>query len=877
MHYLPATPPRDVSWYGAPQEHGARCDICPLRGSVFVPYVPPPKGRKPRLVLVGEGPGRKEEAERTPFVGITGRQLTSVLEEVGFSRQEAWLTNAALCASDDDRENVRAAECCAPRLLRELSEIPADVPIVPLGKQAVKSVLGVNSILLARGFVWTARDLEDPLKAAQANAKKLLAEKGRKRQLVKLQDAELRLEVLTERHKLAGRTVLPTLHPTFAFIHNELWAPIFELDMRRAARWIRGELTHAMLADTIFRVDSIAKLKKKPRTFIVTDSIADLEAASLILGNEVGCDIETERIKPLSPLKARILCVQLSDGKRSVVIAPWDPKVHPAALDAFLKGRTAVFHNGFCFDSVALERDGVTFEGVQIEDTLTAHHAFASCYPQKLDHVVATFLDSSPWKIRHGVRGAEEKGLTPKADADDLFEYGATDAVVTILAWQAMQRDLDRERAVYEHDKRRSILYKSLQVTGYPVDRRRQRLLSKKLKRRGAALAGRLKKLSRRKDFRPSRLSDVRRALFKTMKAPLLNPTPTGLASTSNATLEALREGAGTRVARFCETLLNWRFTLKAKGTYVDTVPVHADGHAHYNFKPFGVITGRPASRILSAPRWSKETPERFREIFYAPKGYSLVYFDLAQAEARFAANLSADRNFIEACAKDIHTKNALLLFPDAKEALERDPKGKHCPRHSEGGSSSAACNCGKPFRDVTKNAGFAIIYQAHPSKVFAYLRSQGFPVQMDHVEAMFDAMRGKYYEHDKWVKDMLRFATENGYLRTALVGRIIRLGFHPKPTDVSNVPIQSGIADVMDTRLLDQILPRIPGEAKMVMHHYDSATFFTRNCDVEKVQVVIEDVWKAPVQLKQSIVCRQDCEFVLPAETKVGRRWSDF
>lgn len=875
MQMLPVIPPRDVRWYGTPQEHGARCDICPLKGNTFVPYSAP--AGKPLLVLVGEGPGRREEMERTPFVGITGRQLNTVLHDVGLARERAWVTNAALCASDDDRENARAAECCSPRLLKELSKIPADVPIVPLGKSAVQSVLGVKSVLLARGFVWTARDLEDPVKAALANVEKL--KRDRRTKPEKGRDAVLRLQTLKQRHKLAGRTVLPTLHPTFAFIHNELWAPIFELDMNRVGRWIRGELTAAMLVDNIERVDSLRELRKRERTFIVTDSVKDLAAASKILGNEIGCDIETERIKPLSPMLAPILCVQLSDGKRSVVIAPWDPKRHAPALAAFLKGRVVVFHNGYCFDQIALTcRDGVSFEGVQLEDTLTAHHTFASCFPQKLDHVVATFLDCSPWKIRHGVRGAEEKGLSPnKGDADDLFLYGATDAVVTILAWHAMQADLEPERAVYEHDKRRSLLYRQMQVMGYPVDRRRQRLLSKKLKRRAAALSGHLKKLARRKEFKPSKLTDVRRALFHTLKAPLLNPTPTGLASTSNATLEALREGAGSRVARFSEAMLNWRFTVKAKSTYVDTVPAHRDHRAHYNFKPFGVITGRPASRILSAPRWSKALPERFREIFCASKDRALVYFDLAQAEARFAANLAADKNFIEACAKDIHTKNALLLFPDAREVLERDPKGKHCPRHSEGGSASAACNCGKTFRDVTKNAGFAIIYQAAPAKVFAFLRSQGFPVQMDHVEAMFDAMRGAYFEHDRWVKDMLRFATEHGYLRTALVGRMMRVGFHPKPTDVSNLPIQSGIADVMDTRLLDQIVPRLPADVKMIMHHYDSATFDASVGDVDAVQKIIEEVWKEPVRLPRSIVCREDCEFMLPAEVKVGKRWSDF
>lgn len=875
--------PRDVSFYGDPRDHHARCDECPLNGSAFVP--PVEASGKLRLALVGEGPGRRESVMKIPFCGPTGQKLDAELADVGLRREDAYITNSTLCEPSTDQEADRAAICCAPRLLRELAALPKDIPIVPMGKSATRAVLGVNSILLARGFVWTARDIADSVTAAEAGVRK--AEKVGKKD--KILEAKLRAETLGLRQKLAGRAVLPTLHPTFAFIHSEVWATIFHIDMDRAARWVRGELTSEMLADRIELVSSVSALKKRKNVFLITTDVDEIAKVSKILGQEVGVDIETERLKPLSPLLAKTLTVQVSDGVRSLVIGPWDPATHAPALTALLRGRTAVMHNGFCFDQVALERDGVSFEGVQLEDTLTAYHTFASCFPQKLDHVVSSFLDSSPWKVRFGVRGAEEKGLSPQHGAEGDFElYGATDAHLTVLAWRAMQADLREERAVYELDKRRSILYKSLQVTGYPVDRRRRRLLSKKLKLRAASLKGRMRAIVGRPNFQPSKLGDVRRALFGTLRAPMLNPTATGLASTSNATLESLRTGDDgdetrqTRVGRFAETLLNWRATLKSKNTYIDPVQVHADGRAHYTFKPFGVITGRPASRILSAPRWSQALPERVREIYRAEKGRTLVYFDLAQAEARGVAFLSGDENIIAAVAKDIHTRNALLLFPDAKEMLERDPKGKNCPRHSSEGNPRAACNCGKPFRDVTKSGGFAIFYQAHESKVLSFLRSQGFAVEMDQVEGMFSAMRDVYRVHNQWVKDLVSFVEKNGYIRTAIVGRVLRMGFHPKPSDCSNVPVQSLIADVMDTRLLDVIVPALPKGtpsvpgAQMILHHYDSATFDTPNEQVEEVSALIEDCWKVPVKLEESIVCRKACEFLLPAEVKTGKRWNE-
>lgn len=925
------TPPRDVSAYD-PRKHGARCDICPCAGSAYVPFMPPED--KLRLVIVGEGPGRKELMERRPFVGVTGGMLNDDMREVGIDRRQAHVTNAALCLGDTDKENDRAAECCAPRLLKELSELPADVPVLTLGKSATRSTLGVKAIFLARGFVWTARDITDSLKAAQANfrkAEKKLTEANEGNRVTRaasVVETKLRVQTLTERAKLAGRTVLPMLHPTFAFIHNEAWAPIFRIDLERASRWVSGKLTGEMLQDRIVPVKSIAGLKRKKDSFLVTSSPDDINEAAKLLGKEIACDIETERATPLSPLLVKILTVQLSDGDRSIVIAPWDQRVHAKPLSDFLAGRTVVFHNGYNFDHLALERDGVDLSKSQIEDTLVAHHAFASHYPQKLDHVVATFLDSSPWKMRFGMRGGEEKGLAPQhVSPDDLNLYGAVDAVVTIKAWRLMQADLEPERKVYEHDKLLGTQGKNLQMVGFRVARKRRRFLSKALKNRSAALKGRMRTLSQRPFFAPTKLGEVRHILFKVLKAPMLNPTATGLASTSNATLEVIRTGgegtmrAGpadtkqtsgpiltetrqTRAARFAEALLRWRVSMKIKSTYVDAVHVHADGRAHYNWRPYGTVSGRYSCRLQSCPRWSMAIEDRAREMYIASPDHYLFYFDLSQAEARFAANLSGDQNFIATCMGDVHSGNAKILFPDALEMLTRDPKGKDCPQHGDGGSGKSACNCGKPYRDIAKNAGFAVAYLAEAATVFAYLRAHGFPVEFDAVEDMLNALKASYKRYYEYVGENVRFCERNGYIRTALMGRVRWFGFHPKPQEIANFPIQSGIADVMNTRLLQlqtRLATEMPG-IKLVAQVHDAAIFDTPKRYIEwvpdlgkdgkpkfdkdgkpKVKVsgpmnrAIEELWAEPVRLQPSVVCREAREFMLPAEVKVGKRWSDF
>lgn len=46
-----------------------------------------------RLVIVGEAPGRKEEALGRPFAGRAGQLLNQLLAEMSLNREELWITN----------------------------------------------------------------------------------------------------------------------------------------------------------------------------------------------------------------------------------------------------------------------------------------------------------------------------------------------------------------------------------------------------------------------------------------------------------------------------------------------------------------------------------------------------------------------------------------------------------------------------------------------------------------------------------------------------------------------------------------------------------------------------------------------------------------
>ena len=137
----------------------------------------------------------------------------------------------------------------------------------------------------------------------------------------------------------------------------------------------------------------------------------DVETGASTSGGNDGAD----------PLRNRLLCVGVSDGKHTVVIWPWR-KTHAPLLNALHRRvRTISMHNGYNFDQIVLARNGVPFEDIEekLEDTLIGHHTFASHMPQRLSHVSSVFIDASPWKItfKQGTGGASEKGSRPRSSA----------------------------------------------------------------------------------------------------------------------------------------------------------------------------------------------------------------------------------------------------------------------------------------------------------------------------------------------------------------------------------------------------------------------------------------------------------------------------
>jgi uracil-DNA glycosylase family 4 len=89
------------------------------------------------VMFVGEGPGFNEDRQGRPFVGRAGELLVRLLGEVGWRREEVFITNVVKCRPPDNRDpEPDEIAACAPYLQRQL-EILQPSLVVTLGRHSL--------------------------------------------------------------------------------------------------------------------------------------------------------------------------------------------------------------------------------------------------------------------------------------------------------------------------------------------------------------------------------------------------------------------------------------------------------------------------------------------------------------------------------------------------------------------------------------------------------------------------------------------------------------------------------------------------------------------------------------------------------------------
>jgi DNA polymerase len=148
--------PQDLAGLAQMVSTCRKCRLCETRTqTVFADGNP-----NARLVLVGEAPGRDEDAQGVPFVGRAGQLLNKMLAAIDLKREEVYICNVLKCRPPENRtplpEEVRE---CEPYLAQQIALVRPAL-ICALGLSAAQALLGTKASMTSmRGRLFEYRGI----------------------------------------------------------------------------------------------------------------------------------------------------------------------------------------------------------------------------------------------------------------------------------------------------------------------------------------------------------------------------------------------------------------------------------------------------------------------------------------------------------------------------------------------------------------------------------------------------------------------------------------------------------------------------------------------------------------------------------------------
>ena len=120
-----------------------------------------------RIMLIGEAPGRDEDAQGVPFVGRAGKLLDVMLGAINLDRAKVYITNVLPWRPPQNRDpSSEEVAACLPFLQRHIALLNPEL-LVLLGAVSARHVLGTSEGIMRLRGRW---DVYQSVSAAGAHA-----------------------------------------------------------------------------------------------------------------------------------------------------------------------------------------------------------------------------------------------------------------------------------------------------------------------------------------------------------------------------------------------------------------------------------------------------------------------------------------------------------------------------------------------------------------------------------------------------------------------------------------------------------------------------------------------------------------------------------
>jgi uracil-DNA glycosylase len=121
------------------------CTRCPLH-SARTNAVPGVGRADTDIMFIGEAPGYHEDQQGLPFVGASGKYLGELLNQIGLSRTDVFITNVVKCRPPGNRDpQSNEIDTCMPAYLNRQIEIIQPKLVATLGRFSMALFFPKNS------------------------------------------------------------------------------------------------------------------------------------------------------------------------------------------------------------------------------------------------------------------------------------------------------------------------------------------------------------------------------------------------------------------------------------------------------------------------------------------------------------------------------------------------------------------------------------------------------------------------------------------------------------------------------------------------------------------------------------------------------------
>lgn len=93
------------------------------------------------ILLVGEGPGQREDEQGVPFVGPAGELLDDMLEMIGLDRNSVYIANIVKCRPPQNRDPLNVEQEACMDFLRRQAMLLRPKILICLGRIAAKAII----------------------------------------------------------------------------------------------------------------------------------------------------------------------------------------------------------------------------------------------------------------------------------------------------------------------------------------------------------------------------------------------------------------------------------------------------------------------------------------------------------------------------------------------------------------------------------------------------------------------------------------------------------------------------------------------------------------------------------------------------------------